>query len=69
MRFRVLHGGYELETLERKAEWYRSLSMLERLEYLSEMYDFVTLLNPSLRRVRENRAPSPSVRVLRLPQG
>jgi len=64
---RVLTGKIaDLETMERKIEWFLSLSFEERHAHLEDMMDFVAKVNPEVARSHEHAA-SKSVRILRLP--
>jgi len=66
---RVLTGRYEeLETMERKIEWFRGLSVEERLATLEDYLEFVRQVRPELLRCDRAPDPSRSVRVVSLPQ-
>jgi len=58
--------GFEHETLEAKARWFRSLNVEERLSQMSAYYDLAVALNPKLREGTDDHRPGAVVRVLSL---
>jgi hypothetical protein len=68
MTHEVVHG-FEHETDEAKLEWFRSLSIVERLEVLDSYYRLAVALNPKLREGTDARPDAATVRVLELPPG
>jgi hypothetical protein len=65
---RVLMGSHEeLETMERKIEWFLGMTFEERYAVLQELLEFVYQARPNV--LRCERAPDPlrSVRVVSLP--
>ena len=67
MSVKVLYG-YEHETLEAKAAWFRTLSVADRLRHLDAMYRLAVAVNPNFRKGRELGQILGSVRVLELPE-
>lgn len=65
VRGEVAHG-FEHETIEAKAAWFRTLTVQERLAALSAMYELAVALNPKLREGRDAARPQASVRVLQI---
>ena len=61
--------GWEQETLEAKAEWFRTLSPAERYDHMLRSLRFLCKLNPGLLERDDDRRASASVRVITLPQG
>jgi hypothetical protein len=61
---KILHG-FEHETLDAKARWFKSLTTEQRLQHLSESYNLAVVLNPSLSKGRDAPTPSPTVRVIK----
>jgi hypothetical protein len=58
----------ELETLEAKARWFRSLSLEERMEYLCEVTDLVLENNPRLAERKHAEPVAARIRVVRSTQ-
>jgi hypothetical protein len=63
----VVHG-FDHESLEAKASWFRTLSIPERLQRLSEMYELAIALNPRLREGQDAQRAATSVLILELPR-
>jgi hypothetical protein len=51
-----------------KAEWFQSLSMLERIAVFTEMTDLIIGLNPAILDQRDAKSIPGRVRVLELPR-
>jgi hypothetical protein len=66
MNGEVVHG-FEHESIEAKAAWFASLSVIERIQQLDSMYRLAVSLNPKLREGSDVGPTSISVRVLELP--
>lgn len=64
----IVHG-FENESIDAKAEWFRGLSVSERLETLAAYYDLAVALNPKLREGLDAGQAETSVRILELPPG
>jgi len=64
---RVIAGGYELLTPERKAEYFRRLTLEERHDVFEGHLEFVLALRPEIARRRHEAYPPGLVRVVRLP--
>jgi hypothetical protein len=58
------------ETLEAKGRWFQSLSLEERMDYFTDMMEFILEVNPQVaeRKNRHARPLSGSFRVLELPR-
>ena len=59
--------GFEHETIEAKARWFRGLTMEERLRAFDAFYQLATKLNPKLLEGADAATATASVRVLKLP--
>ena len=57
------------EDIGAKLKWFGALSVSERLEALSEMYELAVQLNPELKAGVDDRPPHATVQVLELPRG
>lgn len=57
--------GFEAETIERKAQWFRSLSMEERARVFCGFYSLITALNPGIIEKKHARPTQAGICVLR----
>jgi hypothetical protein len=61
----VSHGR-AAESLEAKAQWFQSLTLEERMDYLCEMTDLIVENNPRILEPRHTEPVAGRIRVLKL---